>query len=580
MKTTLLLFLAVSLSHCQVPLTLIRSRVTKFVNASNISKDCAADLSLLISDLFDQKMWAMKMLDSTSKLNAGILNANVHFIGDYDMCLSIKEETQTRTVEGQYCTAVVMLDEKFLSTIKHLLKLEKIDKMITGIVAVEEVINPRKVAGVIGICAPKTCRAGDLETLAQDAERKFNLSAHLYFREELCIHKNQPTKINKLDLIIYCGIIIMGFVLVGSTIYDVYFQGSGVFRIFSMYTNLKKLLHQSNHRKLSCVSGIKVLSCFWVLLGHTTLLAIAIAKNVVYNVAEWRYEPVNTFAWAGHYSVDSFFMVSGLLLSYTFLKNSRKVSMSLIEFYFKRLSRLMPTMVVIILIIASVLKLCIDGPYGPVLLQVFIENCYGDWPSILFFTFNFMRDPKCGINHLWYLSSDTQLYFLAPVFLFFIIKHPRKVIAGMSAMFLFSVGYSVAVTFMKNLGFTFYDWSEDYGNYFIFSTTHRLPSWLIGVFCGYLLQFENVKIPKKLNICLLFLSFLSMILLVVSQLSLLDGEYNVYRVAVWTGLARPVWSLAVAYVVFSCATGHGEIFRNNQHFSFPLCVPSFKRTYT
>ena len=74
--------------------------------------------------------------------------------------------------------------------------------MITGIVAVEEVINPRKVAGVIGICAPKTCRAGDLETLAQDAERKFNLSAHLYFREELCIHKNQPTKINKLDLII------------------------------------------------------------------------------------------------------------------------------------------------------------------------------------------------------------------------------------------------------------------------------------------------------------------------------------------------------------------------------------------
>ena len=106
----------------------------------------------------------------------------------------------------------------------------------------------------------------------------------------------------------------------------------------------------------------------------------------------------------------------------------------------------------------------------------------------------------------------------------------------------------------------FCSWSNEFVYYLSFSTIHHLPSWLIGVFCGYLLQFQNVKFLKKLNIFLLLVSFLSMILLIMNQLSLMEGEYNVYRFAVWNGLARPAWSSALAYIIFSCATGHGGIF--------------------
>ncbi|KAJ3647369.1 hypothetical protein Zmor_019248 [Zophobas morio] len=463
MKTALVLFLVISLAQCKVPLSLVKFQAIKFVTASNISEECAADLSLLISDLFGLKMWALKMFDATGKINAGMSNGNLHFFGDFDLCLSIKENTKTRTIEGKYCTALMRVNDEILDQAKRLLNLQYV--------------------------------------------------------------LNFPS----------------------------------VFRIFSMYTNLKKLLDKAETKKLSCVSGIKVISSLWIILVHTVLIASLIAKNLVYAFAEWRYTPIGMVMWSGPYGVDTFFALSGLLVTYTYLKNCQNSSIGLLEFYSKRLLRLMPTMTGLITIQSSLLKLFLDGPNGQILLKISVDNCRDNWPSMLFFTFNFMKDAKCASNHIWYLSSDTQMYFLAPIFLFFITKHPRKVIAGMTVTFLFAVGYSVAVTFIKKLGFTIFDWNCDFEHYLSLSTIHRVPSWLTGVFCGYLLQFKNVKIPRNLNNCLLFVSLLSMILLILNQVSLLDEEYNVYRAALWNGLARPMWSLALCYIIFSCATGHGGI---------------------
>ncbi|XP_063908434.1 nose resistant to fluoxetine protein 6-like [Zophobas morio] len=559
MKTALVLFLVISLAQCKVPLSLVKFQAIKFVTASNISEECAADLSLLISDLFGLKMWALKMFDATGKINAGMSNGNLHFFGDFDLCLSIKENTKTRTIEGKYCTALMRVNDEILDQAKRLLNLQYL-KLVYSAINIQIAFNDmQNLTGLVGICVPKSCSLDDLEILARHVERKLKLPINLSFLEEMCTYKNQPTNINTLDLITYCGLILMGLLLVGSTIYDVYLHGCGVFRIFSMYTNLKKLLDKAETKKLSCVSGIKVISSLWIILVHTVLIASLIAKNLVYAFAEWRYTPIGMVMWSGPYGVDTFFALSGLLVTYTYLKNCQNSSIGLLEFYSKRLLRLMPTMTGLITIQSSLLKLFLDGPNGQILLKISVDNCRDNWPSMLFFTFNFMKDAKCASNHIWYLSSDTQMYFLAPIFLFFITKHPRKVIAGMTVTFLFAVGYSVAVTFIKKLGFTIFDWNCDFEHYLSLSTIHRLPSWLTGVFCGYLLQFKNVKIPRNLNNCLLFVSLLSMILLILNQVSLLDEEYNVYRAALWNGLARPMWSLALCYIIFSCASGHGGI---------------------
>ena len=66
------------------------------------------------------------MFDATTKLDAGILRGNMHFVGDYDLCVSIKEETKTRTVEGKYCSAIITLNTSFTELHQQMPKLKNV----------------------------------------------------------------------------------------------------------------------------------------------------------------------------------------------------------------------------------------------------------------------------------------------------------------------------------------------------------------------------------------------------------------------------------------------------------------------
>ncbi|KAJ3647370.1 hypothetical protein Zmor_019249 [Zophobas morio] len=559
METTLILFLTLSLTQGEVLLKLVKLQATKLITTSEIGENCAEDLSLLISDAFDLKLWALKMLDATSKINSGLWNGNAHFFGDYDQCLSIEHNTHNNTIRGQYCTAVLSVDPNVLNGDMQFLKLQHHVKIVNGLKFEGIFEHLKNASGGFGICVPKSCSPRDLATLLLNVKKKFKLPITLSFEEDLCVYKGEPSKISKLDVSVCYGLVLVVLLMCGSTIYDVYLQGSGVFRFLSVNRNMKKLLHQREDRTLNCVSGIKVISCFWVMLGHAAIGGTLLAKNIFYTVTEWRWKPMNTFVWTGHNAMDTFFTVSGLLVSYTYLKSSQKSSTGLFTFYTNRYVRLTPVMLLTILIQSSLLKIYVEGPYAKIMLDIFIEKCYDNWPSMVFYTINLFLHTKTVVTHIWYLSCDFQMYLLAPIFLFFIRKHPRKVTAAMALTFLLSVLYSFAITGIKKVGFTVYEWNQDFAYYLAFSTFHHLPSWLIGIFCGYLLQHENIKIPKNLNVCLLFVSFLSLIMLMVNQLTHLEGEYSVYRAALWNGLARPAWSLSLCYIIFSCATGHGGI---------------------
>ena len=45
-------------------------------------------------------------------------------------------------------------------------------------------------------------------------------------------------------------------------------------------------------------------------------------------------------------------------------------------------------------------------------------------------------------------------------------------------------------------------------------------------------------------------------ILTLSQASILRDEYNVYSSAFFNTFSRPLWSLSVCYIIFSCSTGH------------------------
>ena len=97
---------------------------------------------------------------------------------------------------------------------------------------------------------------------------------------------------------------------------------------FSIRRNLPKLfnIRDSAEGELQCVHGIRFLSMTWVILGHTFYFAMPYLDNPVWALDKiqnsWSMEGVVQ----GPFSVDSFFFLSGLLVSYIFLKRRDSVT--------------------------------------------------------------------------------------------------------------------------------------------------------------------------------------------------------------------------------------------------------------
>ncbi|XP_066275301.1 nose resistant to fluoxetine protein 6-like [Branchiostoma lanceolatum] len=95
---------------------------------------------------------------------------------------------------------------------------------------------------------------------------------------------------------------------------------------FSLYTNVGKLLStRQAPGSIKCLHGIRFISMTWVILGHTYLYA---GKRSAIDNTLQSIEISQTFTFQainnGTVSVDSFFFLSGLLMSYLLIQQIEK----------------------------------------------------------------------------------------------------------------------------------------------------------------------------------------------------------------------------------------------------------------
>ena len=100
-----------------------------------------------------------------------------------------------------------------------------------------------------------------------------------------------------------------------------------VIRAFSIIRNLKKIFCVADSsEELSCLHGIRFLSMTWIILGHTFYFAIPFLDNPLWALDKvensWSMEAVEQ----GTFAVDSFFFLSGFLVSFMFLKRRIKAT--------------------------------------------------------------------------------------------------------------------------------------------------------------------------------------------------------------------------------------------------------------
>ncbi|KHJ90115.1 hypothetical protein OESDEN_10047 [Oesophagostomum dentatum] len=151
----------------------------------------------------------------------------------------------------------------------------------------------------------------------------------------------------------------------------------------------------------------------------------------------------------------------------------------------------------------------INGPWKISIVDIFAdspETCKNYWWRNLLYINNLFDPIQTCYGITWYLAVDTQLYFVAPIFL---ITFFLSAAAGYALIILCSAGsvaYVYAVTIINSLPatMTFFamDKVEDFFSDYYIKPWGRCPVYLIGIAVGYFLASgKKLKLSKVVVVC-------------------------------------------------------------------------------
>ncbi|XP_026326316.1 nose resistant to fluoxetine protein 6-like [Hyposmocoma kahamanoa] len=273
----------------------------------------------------------------------------------------------------------------------------------------------------VAVCIPKPC------TIRQALPSLIGTQL-VNYQEQFCRFKNdKPWSPG-----VYVAIIVFslfGFLAILSTSYDIWNTVikkrdpkslNTVYQSFSVYTNSRRLITYKPVRgALECVDGIRALTMSWILFGHT-YNSLPPVINIV-DLFLTAFSSRSFWLTSADVSVDTFFMLSGLLVVYTFVGkvSGMKLIKNLHLFYLNRYLRMFPVLAATILLQVGVLHYVYDGAqWHRVALQT--DYCRSSWWLTLLYVQNFF--PPWCIGTSWYLAMDMQLHLISPLILFWVLS--------------------------------------------------------------------------------------------------------------------------------------------------------------
>ncbi|XP_046398836.1 nose resistant to fluoxetine protein 6-like [Ischnura elegans] len=379
---------------------------------------------------------------------------------------------------------------------------------------------------------------------------------------------------------------------------------------FSIRRNGKKILcgtedgGKDDERNLDCIHGLRVISMGWVILVHTYLMVFAIAENKnLRNVKEKNY----TFQTVlnATFSVDTFFLISGILVAYLYFrarskdKNAKReaargceeavketnpsaIKMNLascpknagaaflrdfsvfVKLLGYRFLRLTPPYLWTIGIAEVGMRYTLNLSLFETKIVDHITCAKYWWRNVLYINSLYPREEMCMIWS-WYMANDTQFYALGIILLLLSARYFRfAAIAGvlfMVSSWVTTAAISVHYDYHVSIQDPFALFDQLYDKPWL-----RLGPYLVGMLTGWILYKTalNIRMPKVAVITGWILSLVCMALLIYGVSVL--GDYvsptgsvglGLTTSAIYTSLGHTAWAVAVAWVVVACCTGHG-----------------------
>ncbi|XP_058451821.1 O-acyltransferase like protein isoform X2 [Malaya genurostris] len=358
---------------------------------------------------------------------------------------------------------------------------------------------------------------------------------------------------------------------------------------FSMVTNFQAICDRNvGNDTIPSIHGLRALSMLWVILGHTMIVVFKYSDNMeLRKVVE--NEVLFQAVLNGAYSVDTFFFISGFLVSYLYFRTNAKGKLEkltqgvneftagtyhffgLVGYRFVRLTA--PYLYVLGVVEVAMRYLEQNSVFEPP-TQDHINCPKYWWRNILYINTFFPVEQMCMLWS-WYLADDTQFYIIGAIILIIAVRH-FKFAAGILTVFMISAWATTAyIAFSNNHmpngddPFALFDKIYD-------KPWTRLGPYLVGMCVGWTLFKTNCKIciPKIVVV-------LGWTASTITILYLLFGLFNTtltkIAAAAYSSLSHTAWAVACAWVIIACSTDHGGWV--NKLLSAPVLYPFSRVTY-
>ncbi|XP_055380599.1 nose resistant to fluoxetine protein 6-like [Condylostylus longicornis] len=547
---------------------------------------CLNHIQKIEESIRNKELWAMEVIDSWGTFQTpGILYGHLFEIGNYE-----------ELIEGKYCQAEIPLEN-----LQELIdfKSDFIDPLP------KYHLIPASSGISFGICIPNSCSPDYLNSILKEflnnlVGSKINDETNVILANSC--KGNEKIIFRPIDYVAMSILGLIAFLVIVSTVYDLSFdsmkKGNGYSKIltaFSIKKNGKHLFKiqsnhddHSNHIHIECIHGIRVLTIIWIVFLHEYTFSYGLNFINRIDYVNWSRTLYSMVIQFGNISVDTFFVISGCLLTLSAFKemNFRNGKLNVPLMYLHRYIRLTPLVAILVLIMVSLYRYFGDGPYwNP---NHIIDLCERNWWSTLLYIHNYVHPGQMCLGHSWYLAVDTQLYFISPLFLIILWKYKEYGMIPIILAIVISAGYIFEETMHFNFHMNPLEVNENdfrKQELIYYSTHSRISPFMVGIILGYYIYKycnEKIKLYKPIVIMGWFLSILIIIAIVFGPyhrtLYQPNSETTVIEVALYESLSRLFWSIAVSWIIFACHKGYGGII--NKILSFGIWQPLGRLTFS
>lgn len=417
---------------------------------ADVRPECSVGLLRTMKAFQNLEPWALKLFDSSGKLPTGLLQGSRVDLGAFDECLETEALDSFGDVftRGQYCNLLIYFKnatavESRIDSVSSILhpKFQYFKNYFT----VEEVPALR-----LAMCFVEDCNEQDLQALVNTVKPPL-----VRIEVSNCVTAEmEPWTNAQIGIVISLAIIIAA--VIASTWVDYYTKDKPKWKKehstlhelcsgFSMISNTRMLLRVADKANpdqysLQFLHGMRFWCIVHIVLCHcgqtmsdswSRLLNLLIASD------QWSFMIIT----AGFSSVGTFFFLSGFFLCLTLSRQKRTGPVVFVIGVFRRFIRTCIPLFFIIMCM-YLLPRFVAGPDTKAFFQKMYKDVDVHWWHLLLMIRNFVEITAWDVlPHLWYLSTDFQLFTVSLLVL--LVFKSRKMLAVAAFLLLSLLGCAI-----------------------------------------------------------------------------------------------------------------------------------------